>query len=89
VCGKGLERGCGYAKSGSEPTSISGIEGGGKNYRGRFVAIAQGRIVAAGLSFEETIKKADEAAPEASQRIVLKVGEEYPQTITVGASSVQ
>ncbi|MCL0056882.1 DUF5678 domain-containing protein [Dehalococcoidia bacterium] len=55
-----------------------------KNYRGRFVAIAQGRIVADGLSFEETIKKAEEAAPGVSQRIVLKIGEEYPRSTIRG-----
>ncbi|MFQ6093769.1 MAG: DUF5678 domain-containing protein [bacterium] len=60
-----------------------------KKYRGRFVAIARGKIVADGFSFEEVIKKAEEVAPEVSQRIVLKVGEEYPQTVTVGGPIVK
>ena len=60
-----------------------------EKYQGRFVVIAEGKIVADGTSFEEAINKAEKIAPNVSQRIVFKVGEKYPQILTIGGPIVK
>ncbi len=59
-----------------------------QEYRGQFVAIAQGKLVAAGSSLQEVITQAEAATPGATHRLIFKVGEEYPPLVTVGAPQV-
>ena len=59
-----------------------------RKYQGRFVLIADGKLIADGPTFEEVAKKGDEVVPKASHRIVFKVGEVYPKEVTIGSSDV-
>lgn len=58
-------------------------------YRGQFVAIARGKLVAAGSTLEEVITRAESAAPGATHRLIFKVGEEYPSLVTIGTPQVR
>ena len=60
-----------------------------REYPGQFVVIAQGKLVAAGPTLAEAIAQAESIAPQASHRLVLKVGEQYPSSVTVGAPQIQ
>ena len=57
-------------------------------YRGQFVAIAQGKLVAAGSTLEEVTTRAESTVPGVTHRLIFKVGEEYPSLITIGTPRV-
>jgi hypothetical protein len=57
-----------------------------QEYRGQFVVIAHGKLVAAGPTLEKAVAQAEAVAPQATHRLVVKVGEEYPSSVTIGAS---
>lgn len=59
-----------------------------RDYQGQFVIIAQGKLVAAGPTLEEAIVQAESVAPQATHRLVVKVGEEYPLSVTIGAPQI-
>ena len=59
-----------------------------KKYGGRFVVIAEGRLIANALTFEEVVRKGDQIVPGATHRIVFRVGAVYPREVTIGSPDV-
>ena len=59
-----------------------------REYHGQFVVIAQGKLVAAGPTLEEALAQAESIAPQASHRLVVKVGEKYLSSVTIGTSQI-
>ena len=60
-----------------------------QEYRGQFVAIARGKLVAAGSTLEEVTTQAEAVAPGVTHRLIFKVGEEYPPIVTIGIPQVR
>jgi len=54
-----------------------------KNYLGQFVGIVGGEMVAYAPTFQEVIAKLDQIEPDPSRRLVFRVGDTYPEEITI------
>lgn len=59
-----------------------------QKYSGQFIVIAQGQLAAVGQTLPEALQRAKAAIPEAVHRLVIKVGEEYPAQVRIGARSL-
>jgi len=59
-----------------------------ERYWGKFVVIAEGRLIADAPTYQEAIEKAEKAVPKALQRLVFKVGEDYPKEVTIGGDAI-
>jgi mannose-1-phosphate guanylyltransferase len=59
-----------------------------ERYWGRFVVIAEGRLIADASTYQEAIEKAEKAASKTLQRLIFKVGEDYPKEVTVGGNAI-
>jgi hypothetical protein len=54
-----------------------------KDDLGQFVGIVRGKIVANGPTFREAIAKLNRIEKDPSRRLVFRVGEIYPEKITI------
>jgi hypothetical protein len=59
-----------------------------RTFHGQFVAIAHGKLVAAGPTLEEVSAQAESTAPRVTHHLIVKIGEDYPPVVTIGASPV-
>ena len=49
-----------------------------KKYRGRYVAIVRGQLIASADTFDEALKKSEDAFPEALHRLVFNTDDDNP-----------